>query len=160
MDENMTPFIHNPLVSFCQGAIMKLRPVSLNKYTGYLPSLGSRCEQRGATILHIWLPCVTQTYGTQALVVPLFYFGTAVSHHNDYEQRPTRNKTKENPYLDFRHTGRSNTGSFRFAFCGWYSSACGCFSLFLYYAWRFSVFDWCHLLRRHFSFSNWRQINL
>ncbi len=42
-----------PLVRVLQGAIIKLRPTSLNISTGYLPFLAPG-EQRGATILRIW----------------------------------------------------------------------------------------------------------
>ena len=72
------------LVRFCQGAIINLRPTSLNICTGYLPFCGSNCEQHGAVILHNWLPCAIQSCGTQALTVPFCYLGTGRKSYVPY----------------------------------------------------------------------------
>lgn len=57
------------LSGYFRFANLNMRPISLNKCTRYLPFLAPG-EQKGATILRIWLPCAVQTCGTQALVVP------------------------------------------------------------------------------------------
>ncbi len=94
----MKMYIHSyQLVRFCQDAIITMRPTSQSICTGYLPFYGSRCEQRGATILRIWLPCAIQTCGTQALVVPLFYYGDA----NKCMATPQDNKKKISPWIYF-----------------------------------------------------------
>lgn len=87
------PRIHSlPLVRYCQGAIMNLRPTVLNTCTGYLPFYGSNCGLKGAAILHNWLPCAIQYCGSQALAVPFCILGTP-SNDNDYAKRPTQSKS-------------------------------------------------------------------
>lgn len=85
----------NPLVRFCQGGILNLRPTVLNTCTGYLPFYGSNCGLKGAAILHNWLPCAIQYCGSQALAVP-FCFGTEQGHsaHYDYTQSTIRPRTR------------------------------------------------------------------
>lgn len=57
----------------CHSGILNMRPIGLNKCTGYLPFCGSNCELKGVTILRNWLPCAIQSCGTQALVIPFSF---------------------------------------------------------------------------------------